>query len=257
MFSCRGTSGHGARSPICRMIVCHAHRPRFRSPRDPYTDGRIIAGQPTSRQLQPAGPVAGSPTPRVFTNEDLEARRNMRERIVNVGRNSGTQDPSSEMERMRQERGRLNTGVASGFAKGAPGTTAPGVRTVPSTSAPGQTAPTRLRDNWSNEGSTVRSEQRQRIYRVDAPNTSEPSAQRQSPSTWAGPAPVPHPSVDPAVGVRRTQTTVSDRQRVYEVYRDNGLRQNRSLLVQPVQRRHRHSIHSHITITSSGHKSPS
>ena len=91
----------------------------FRSPRDPYADGRIIAGQPRINPT-PASrmPVAGNPTPRVFTNEDLEARRNMRERIVNVGRNSGSQNPPSEMERMRQERSRLDTGAASGFTNG-------------------------------------------------------------------------------------------------------------------------------------------
>ena len=66
----------------------------FRSPRDPYADGRIIAGQPRITPT-PASrmPVAGNPTPRVFTNEDLEARRNMKERIINVGRNSSLAGP--------------------------------------------------------------------------------------------------------------------------------------------------------------------
>ena len=95
----------------------------FRSPRDPYADGRIIAGQPRVTPT-PASrmPVAGNPTPRVFTNGDLEARRNLRERIGNVGGNSGSQDPSAEMERRRQERSRVNSGTASGFANNVPAT---------------------------------------------------------------------------------------------------------------------------------------
>jgi hypothetical protein len=140
---------------------------------------------------------------------------------------------------MRQERGRLNTGAASGFANGAAGTATPGIRTIPSTSVPGQTAPTRSHDSWSNERSTARSEQRQRIYRVDAPSTPEPSAQRQSPSTWARPTPpVPHPSVDPAIGASsNSEDRSSNRQRVYEVYRgrtDSGSSDRYSS--QPVQR---------------------
>ena len=198
----------------------------FRSPRDPYADGRIIAGQPRIAPT-PASrmPVAGNQTPRVFTNEDLEARRNMRERILNAGRNSGSQDPSAEMERMRQERSRLNTGTASGFTNSVAGTTAPGMRTVPSVSSSGQTqtAPTRSYDNWNSSGSTVRSELRQRIYRMDSPGarSTEPSVQRQSPSTWARPTtPVPHPSLDSAPGaVPSAEDRFSARQRVYEVYR--------------------------------------
>lgn len=211
----------------------------FRSPRDPYADGRIIAGQPHIMPT-PASrmPVAGNPTPRVFTNEDLEARRNMRERIVNVGRSSGAQDPSSDMERMRQERSRSDTGVASGFANGAPTTTTPRIRTIPSTSVPGQTAP-RSRNNWNNEGGTVRSEQRQSIYRVDPPSATESSAQRQSPSTWTRPtAPVSRPSVEPSAAVSpNPDDRFQARQRVYEVYRgrtDSGRTDRYSS--QPVQR---------------------
>jgi len=198
----------------------------FRSPRDPYADGRIIAGQPRITPT-PASrmPVAGNPTPRVFTNEDLEARRNMRERILNTGRSSGSQDPSAEMERLRQERGRLNTGAASGLTNNVPGTTAPGMRTIPSVSSSGQpqTAPTRSYDNWNSSGSTARSEQRQRIYRMDSPGprSTEPSVQRQSPSTWTRPtAPVPHPSLDSTPGaLPNSDDRSSARQRVYEVYR--------------------------------------
>jgi hypothetical protein len=196
----------------------------FHSPRDPYADGRIIAGQPRITPT-PASrmPVAGNPTPRVFTNEDLEARRNMRERIINVGRNSGSQNPSAELERMRQERSRVDTGATSGFTNGASNTTGPRIRTIPSVSAPGQTAPTRSYDNWNNDGSSARSEQRQRIYRMDTPGpgSTEPSGQRQSPSTWARPtAPVPHPSLDSAPGASpNSSDRFSARERVYEVYR--------------------------------------
>ena len=106
----------------------------FHSPRDP-SDGRIIAGQPRINPTPGSRmPVAGNPTPRVFTNEDLEARRNMRERIVSVGRNSGSQNSPSEMERMRQERSRLDSGAASGFTNGGAQRTAPGVRTIPTIS---------------------------------------------------------------------------------------------------------------------------
>jgi len=214
----------------------------FRSPRDPYADGRIIAGQPRINPT-PASrmPVGGNPTPRVFTNEDLEARRNLRERIVNVGRNSGSQNAPSEMERMRQERSRLDTGAASGFTNGGTGTTAPGIRTIPSVSTPAQTGPTRSYDNWNREGSTARSEQRQRIYRMDtpAPSSTEPSGQRQSPSTWVRPtAPVPHPSIDATAGASpNSDDRSSARQRVYEVYRgrtDSGRTDRYSS--QPVQR---------------------
>ncbi|HEU0005117.1 MAG TPA: DUF6600 domain-containing protein [Terriglobia bacterium] len=215
----------------------------FRSPRDPYADGRIIAGQPRITPT-PASrmPAAGNPTPRVFTNEDLEARRNMRERIANVGRSSGSQNPSSEMERMRQERSRLSTGAASGFTNGAPGTTAPStMRTIPSISTPGQTAPTRSYDSWNRDGSTARSEQRQRTYRRDSPGagSSEPLAQRQSPSTWVRPVPpVPHPSLNSTGGASpNSDDRFSARQRVYEVYRgrtDSGRADRYSS--QPVQR---------------------
>ena len=195
----------------------------FRSPRDPYADGRIIAGQPRINPTPGSRmPVAGNPTPRVFTNEDLEARRNMRERIVSLGRNSGSQNSPSEMERMRQERSRLDSGAASGFTNGGAQRTAPGVRTIPTISTPGQTAPARSYDNWNNEGSTARSEQRQRIYRMDAPESrsGEPSAQRQSPSTWVRPtAPVQHPPVGPATSPSTNLDDRSSRQRAYEVYR--------------------------------------
>jgi len=214
----------------------------FRSPRDPYAEGRIIAGQPRITPT-PASrmPVAGNPTPRVFTNADLEARRNMRERIVNVGRNSGSQNPSSEMERMRQERNRLNTGAASGFTNGTSATTAPGIRAIPSVSSSGQpqTAPTRSYDNWNRGNSTARSEQRERIYRMDSPrhSSAEPSVQRQSPSTRPT-APVPHPSLDSTPGaLPNSDDRSSARQRVYEVYRgrtDAG--RNDRYSSQPMQR---------------------
>ena len=214
----------------------------FRSPRDPYTDGRIIAGQPRITPT-PASrmPVAGNPTSRVFTNEDLEARRNMRERIINVGRNSSSQGSSAEMERMRQERRRGDTGAASGFTNGTSGTAGPRIRTIPSISAPGQTAPTRSYDNWNSDGSSARSEQRQRIYRLDTPRPSstEPSGQRQSPSTWARPTtPVPHPSLDSTTGASpNSSDRSSSRERVYEVYRgrtDSGRTDRYSS--QPIQR---------------------
>jgi hypothetical protein len=213
----------------------------FRSPRDPYADGPIIAGQPRVTPT-PASrmPVPGNPTPRVFTNEDLEARRNMRERIINAGRNSSSQDPSAEIERMRQERSRVNTGAASGFRNGTSGTTSPRIQTIPSTSAPNQVAPTRSYDNWNNDGRSARSEQRQRIYRMDTPPSStEPSGQRQSPSTWVRPtAPVPHPSLDSTVGGSPNSGDRSAaRERVYEVYRgrtDSGRTDRYSS--QPIQR---------------------
>ena len=214
----------------------------FHFPRDPYVDGRIIAGQPRITPT-PASrmPVAGNPTPRVFTNEDLEARRNMRERIVNVGRSSSSQNPSAEMERVRQERGRADTAVGSGFANGNSGTTGPRIRTIPSTSAPDRTAPARSYDNWNRDGNSARSEQRQRIYRLDTPGPSstEPSGQRQSPSTWARPtAPVPQPSLDSAAGASpNSGDRFSARERVYEVYRgrtDSGKTDRYSS--QPVQR---------------------
>jgi FecR protein len=215
----------------------------FRSPRDPYADGRIIAGQPRITPT-PASrmPVAGNPAPRVFTNEDLEARRNLRERILNAGRNSGSQDPSAEMERLRQERSRLNTGrtPVSGFTNSTPTATVPGVRTIPSMPASGQTSPTRSYDNWDGSGRTISSEQRQRIHRLDdpRPNSSEPATQRQSPSTWARPGtPVPHPTLDSAPGASpRPEDPSSARQRVYEVYRgrtDSGRNDRYS---PPVQR---------------------
>ena len=205
----------------------------FHSPRDPYADGRIIAGQPRITPT-PASrmPVAGNPTPRVFTNEDLEARRNMRERIVNVGRTSSPQVPSTETERMRG----LNSAAASGFTN-----SAPGIRTVPNISTPDQPAPTRSYENWNRDGSAARSEQRQRIYRMGAtaPSSTEPSAQRQSPSTWVRPtAPVPQPSVDSAPGASpNSGDRFSARERVYEVYRgrtDSGRTDRYSS--QPIQR---------------------
>lgn len=195
----------------------------FHAPRDPHADGRIVAGQPRITPT-PASrmPVAGNPSPRVFTNEDLEARRNMRERILSAGRNSGSQDPSTEMERLRQERSRSNTGTASGFTSNMPAG-ASGIRTIPSSATSGQTAPTRSYDNWNRDGSTARSEQRQRIYRMDSPGLSstEPSVQRRSPSTWARPtAPVAHPSLDTTPRpVPSSEDRFTARQRIYEVYR--------------------------------------
>jgi len=192
----------------------------FHSPRDPYADGRIIAGQPRITPT-PASrmPVVGNPTSRVFTNEDLEARRNMRERIVNVGRTSSPQVPSTETERMR----RLNSAAASTYTNSAPATSSPGIRTIPSISTRDQTAPTRSNENWNRDGSAARSEQRQRIYQMGAtpPSSTEPSPQRQSPSTWVRPtAPVPQPSLDSAASASpNSSDRFSARERVYEVYR--------------------------------------
>jgi hypothetical protein len=190
----------------------------FRSPLNPY-DGRIIAGQPRIAPTPGSRmPVAGSPAARVFTNEDLEARRNLRERILSAGRNPGSQSPTAEMERLRQERGRVNTG--SGFTSNMPSTGVPSVRTIPSipgTAPSGRTA-TRTYDNWSG-GSAVRSEQRQRIYRLDSPGfgADDTPRDRPGPATWVRPAPqMPQAPVDLQPG---QATDLNDRQRVYEIYR--------------------------------------
>jgi len=194
----------------------------FRSPRAPYTDGRIIAGQPRITPT-PASrmPLAGNPASRVFTNEDLEARRKLRERILTAGRESEPQAPSRDMG-LRQERSRMNTGAVTGFTNTQPATSAPVLRSIPGSSTSGQTAPTRSYDNWNNNGSTARSQQRQRIYRLDSPEpgSADRSAHRQSPSTWARPsAPVPHPSLDSTPVPFPNSQDRSSRQRVYEVYR--------------------------------------
>ncbi|MCI0620210.1 MAG: FecR domain-containing protein [Acidobacteria bacterium] len=218
----------------------------FRSPRDPYTDGRIIAGQPRVAPT-PASrmPVAGNPAPRVYTNEDLEARRNLRERILNAGRSSPSQEPSAQLERLRQERSRLSTRGTSGFGNNSPTTnTGSGLRTIPSVSASGQPqteSGTRSYDNWGNR-SAVRSEQRQRIYRLDGPDSSslDASGQRLSPSTWARPtAPVARPPIDqtPNAPSSNSEDRSSSRQRLYEVYRgriDSG--SNDRYPSRPVQR---------------------
>jgi hypothetical protein len=196
----------------------------FHGPRDPHTGSRIIAGQPRLTPT-PASrmPVSGNPTPRVFTNEDLEARRNLRERIVSFGRDSGSQNATGELERLRQERGRLNTGSVSGFTNSVPATTAPGIRSVPAISTSGQTRQTRSYESWNRDGNTVRSEQRQRIYRLEGPgpDSTQPSVQRQSPSTWARPtAPMQQPSFNSIPGgVPASGDRSSSRQRVYDVYR--------------------------------------
>lgn len=191
----------------------------FRSPRNPYTDGRIIAGQPRIAPT-PASrmPLAGGSTARVFTNADLEARRNLHERILSAGRNPGSQNPTAEMERLRQERRRANTG--SGFTSSMPSAGVPGIRTIPSVPAttPSARAGTRTYDNWSG-GSNMRSEQRQRIYRLDSPGSGADGKleHRRGPANWARPAPqMPQPSVD--LQPERA-TDINNRQRVYEIYR--------------------------------------
>jgi uncharacterized protein DUF6600/FecR-like protein len=214
----------------------------FQTPRNPYTDGRIIAGPP---RIPPTSasrmPVAGSPARRVFTNDDLEARRNMREGILNAGRVPGTPGLASGAEQTRHQRDALNAGPASSFTNRTPPVaTTPGVRTIPRVAGSTQ-PPTRSRDSWNGDGSTGLAERNQRLYRLGSSDSSsqQPSAQRNPPSTWARPmAPPQVPSNSTSSPVPNPQDRFSARERVYEVYReraDSG-RTDRYSPPQPVQR---------------------
>lgn len=200
----------------------------FRHPREPYADGRIIAGQPRITPT-PASrmPVVGSSPTRTFTNEDLEARRNLRERMLSgIGTSSPPAAPVSDFERMRQQRTRLGAQGLSGFDSNhqnldSGGRVIPGVPNSNSSGDPGL----QNYEDWGNR-SAVRSGQRQRVYRIDGPPVEARSAQsqRSSPSTWARPtSPVPAPPVnEPPSPPASPGSSYDSRQRVYDVYRNRS-----------------------------------
>jgi hypothetical protein len=194
----------------------------FRTPRDPYADGRIIAGQPRVTPT-PASrmPVVGNSAVRTFRNEDLEARRNMRERLSNGAVTAPASVPSaSGFDQLRQQRSQAGTQGVSSFDS-----SNSGVRTIQGGSGTGSDYDrARVYDNWGGGRNSVRSEQRQRIYRIDGSNTGTPT-QRPSPSTWAQPTSLvrPLPSNNPP-GVPATGLSdrTDSRQRLYEVYRNRN-----------------------------------
>ncbi len=186
----------------------------FRNPRDPHADGRIIAGQPRVTPT-PASrmPVPGSSVVRTFRNEDLEARRNLRERILTAGTSPSPQTPATEFERRREQR----SGASASGAQQSLNSSS-GAITMPSTTAE---PATRRYENWSGSRSGMRTEQRQRIQRLDDPSNHSGSAGRSPTSTWARPtAPVETPPlVQSPSGASGNIDTSPARQRLYEVYR--------------------------------------
>lgn len=194
----------------------------FRYPRDPHADGRIIAGQP---RVTPTGasrmPIPGSSVVRRFRNEDLEARRNLRERILNVGTAPSSQTAATESGRLQQPRSALSAGRASGFGPQQSVNSGAGVVAMPNTTSTSPVDRTvRRYDNWSSSRDATRTEQRQRIQQLDGPRADSGFSSRQSPSTWARPtAPVETPRVSQPPGGSSSIDTSSVRQRLNEVYR--------------------------------------
>jgi hypothetical protein len=165
------------------------HVPGFRPPRDPYRDGTLIAGQPRLAPT-PASrmPVVGSSS-RTFRNEDLEARRSMRERLIGA-QNVSTPNlstPSSAFDRSRELRNRISSRDTSSFVSN-PQSRTPGLSSGASGSeGPASANRSRIYENLDRGRSVSRSEQRQRAYRIDGSGSDSRAWQRSSPSRWAPP----------------------------------------------------------------------
>jgi len=194
----------------------------FRFPRNPYSDGRIIAGQPRVTPT-PASrmPVVGTAPARTFTNADLEARRNMRERILNAGSTPNLGSPS-EFDRLRQQRSRVSSG--SSFDTNQQNVNS-GIRTSPGVSnLDGSGSGPQTYDNWGSR-SSIRSQQRQRLYQTDGSrmDSTYSGASRSDRSTWARPS---NPAYAPPTSSTRDGSgdRYDSRQRLYETYRERNSR---------------------------------
>ncbi len=165
--------------------------PGFRPPRDPYRDGSLIAGQPRLTPT-PASrmPVVGSSS-RTFRNEDLEARRSMRERLLS-GRSASTPNlsspSSSEFDRARELRSRVSSRDTANSLSNPQNRNSGVISGVSGSESPSNTNRSRVYEDLNSSRSATRSEQRQRTYRIDGSSRDARSGQQQSsPSTWARP----------------------------------------------------------------------
>ena len=189
-------------------------------------------------------PVVGNSQVRSFNNADLEARRNIRERILNAGTGNPQvgSNPAPEFDRMREQRRSVSSRGVSSFNSNPQ---APGVRVFSGSSNPSipeAETGSRSYDNLGGNRSPVRSEQRQRIYRMDSPSddSSSSSYQRPSPSTWARPtSPIGTPSTatQPPMQGPSSNGSQDSRQHLHEAYGNrNEATGNDRYVPRPVQR---------------------
>lgn len=193
----------------------------FRGPRDPReAGGRIIAGQP---RIQPTTasrmPVAGNSPGRIFTNDDLEARRNLREQMLQTTGHSNGQDASThaEVERLRRERDLLaSRSVSSGGQGPGAGT---GVQVINGsgggpkiTSIEGES---RRYENWGR--AQDRAEQRRRLQQFGSGNAVTPVSGGSQPQSLSA---LPQPgSASQKAPTVPSNDGASSRERIYQVYR--------------------------------------
>jgi len=198
------------------------HHGNFRLPGDPLATGRIIAGQP---RLSPTTlsrmPVANTYAGRKFTNEDLDARRNLRERMVQATPSGSTanNDPTQRLYEMQAQRGRATRESSSDS----------GIRVINGgSSIQGGTAAERGVRVYSNSDSgreRVREEQRNQIQQryssvpVRSDNTrpqpQSPTARQQSPGSPASRG----VGVSPNAPTSNSSQSPSSREQVRQVYR--------------------------------------
>ena len=202
------------------------HVPGFRPPRDPYRDGTLIAGQPRLTPT-PASrmPVIGSSS-RTFRNEDLEARRSMRERLLDARSASppNLSSSSSAFDRALESRSRVSSRDASSFVSNSQNRNSGIISGVSGSESPSNTNRSRVHEDLNSSRSATNSEQRQRTYRIDGSSRdSRSGAQRSSPSTWARPtSPVGSSGYAPGNLSPATSGEMDSRGSIRESFRGRG-----------------------------------
>jgi hypothetical protein len=195
----------------------------FRPSGDPLVSGRIIAGQP---RLSPTTlsrmPVVNTYAGRRFTNEDLDARRNLRERMVQTMPSGSTANygPAQRLNEMQDQRSRVMSREPSSDS---------GIRVINGGSniqgGAGSERGVRVYSNSDPDRERVRAEQRSQIqqrYSTSPARSDTTRPQPQSPTTRQQ-APRDPTSRDIVVSpnIPRTNPSVSQspREQIRQVYR--------------------------------------
>ncbi len=205
----------------------------FRYPHDPYADGRIIAGQPrfspTSASRMPV--ASNSSTVRTYRNEDLQARRNLRDQLLSSATTSSSQGYNGGSDRWSAQSGAIRSREATARSLQPSSSSAGRVVTIPGNGGNNQewtNTGSRSYSNWSSSArSTVRGEQRDRLLESDSSVADTGfSARSRSASTWVRPnTPAQSPTVTQPTSVspmRPANDSLGARQRLSDYYRSRS-----------------------------------
>ena len=181
----------------------------FSRPRDPLAAGRVVAGQPSLRPtLASRIPVTNAYAGRKFTNEDLEARRDVRDGIIRSTVPAGSLNQASgtvSSQTLHQGNGAINRSAPSSSS---------GVRVInggsPVPRQANRESGIRSYNNWNSERDNLHRQQGSQVLQGQPDLKSSDSQGPRAQSPPAGPQSAPVASSTPS----ETQS----RQRVYQIY---------------------------------------